>query len=489
MVDAGWPEPAKYLSLILTGSLTTYQYSPASDFDVSLWVDVEHFPDFQRAQLIKLMIQAMDGVVVPGTTHPLQCFVVDPAKFTKHDLYKVGLRSGWDIDKKEWIVPPDKTRVHDVSKEFPSYLAHAKMVLDKFIMMTRYYPPMVTKLWHDLHGQRMRDMNEGKGDFAESNIAYKMIANYPGLHAAIERATGLHLASPERHLGRHVRAEHWTGSLSLPDIGLYRELVPGEPLPPVNFTVFARLQLQGSWADVSAKARRLMQSGQVEVVRNTPTHVLANVQGDHGQYEVEISRHDPASQVIEQWSCTCPWNQYAWQRTRGWKKLEGRVCSHALAAYWQSRSTPLDVEDGQQAGPGQVGPTPEMQGQAVLPGMTPDDLAAQQQQQSDMSGEQVPQEDEAQDFQQEMPQPPDHTNPADMIAPGPQDMSMPNLPQSPKAKPRNPADALRNQMQLWDVTVPEPGAPVPPTNPVSIPGAKPSSPTDPLNQLGKQYAT
>jgi hypothetical protein len=95
---------------------------------------------------------------------------------------------------------------------------------------------------------------------------------------------------------------------------------------PISFERFASFQLQSSWDDVAAKAKRLIQSGQVTVLRNSPTHVMGHVVGDHGEYNNEIARTDPNSNVIEEWNCECPWNQYAFDRTRKWKYLEGRVC-------------------------------------------------------------------------------------------------------------------------------------------------------------------
>ncbi len=193
MIDAGWPDPSKYLSLVLTGSLTTYQWSAESDFDTSLWIDVERFPEWVRADLIALMIEQCDGTIVPGTTHPIQCFVVDSTRFTKQDLYEPGLRSGYDLDKGDWLVMPEKDRNIDVSKRWPEHLAYARMCVDKMKMMLRYDKYAVATYWHFLHRQRFLDMRAGHGDYALSNIVYKMLAN-EGLFPYISEVTGEHIA-------------------------------------------------------------------------------------------------------------------------------------------------------------------------------------------------------------------------------------------------------------------------------------------------------
>ena len=138
MTEAGWPDPSSYLRLILTGSLTTYQYSDESDFDISLWIDVEHLPEFVRADLIALMIEKCDGHIVPGTTHVLQDFVVDTNKVTFDDLYKPGLRSAYDLDKQEWLVLPEHDRGVDIYKRYPEWINYARMVEDKVRMMLIY---------------------------------------------------------------------------------------------------------------------------------------------------------------------------------------------------------------------------------------------------------------------------------------------------------------------------------------------------------------
>lgn len=98
------------------------------------------------------------------------------------------------------------------------------------------------------------------------------------------------------------------------------------------------------WNDIMAKAKRLIQSGQVQLLRNGTQNIVGYVKGDHDKYQTEISREDPNSRAITQWQCECPWDQYAFQRTRQWKKYEGRPCAHVLATYWKSLSSPIDED-------------------------------------------------------------------------------------------------------------------------------------------------
>lgn len=116
------------------------------------------------------------------------------------------------------------------------------------------------------------------------------------------------------------------------------------------FTFDAEHKTAG-WPDIMEKAKRLIQSNQVTLLRNGYNNIVAHVVGDHGEYNCEIGREDPESRTITQWQCECPWDQYAWQRTRKWKKYEGRPCAHVMAAYWKALATPLDDYNPEEHGP------------------------------------------------------------------------------------------------------------------------------------------
>ena len=123
---------------------------------------------------------------------------------------------------------------------------------------------------------------------------------------------------------------------------------------------------QDNWNNLVEKAKRIVNTGGVTIINSEDDFVVGTVRGDHGTYQCEISRQDPDAPVITGWHCTCPWNQYAWQRTRQWKVYEGRPCSHILALYYVDKqlstmkekefvSTPPDLEGPPKAPPAPVG--------------------------------------------------------------------------------------------------------------------------------------
>lgn len=190
--EAGYDGMDDWLSLVFTGSLTTYQYSEDSDVDVSLFVDTTVFPDWSRAEMIGVMVNHLDGTKVPGTTHPIQCFVVPP-EVTKDDLYQPGLRSGYDIETDTWIQPPERDRVMDVEHEMNTAYTLALESADKMELLLKYEPQEAVRYWHYIHDKRREDQRAGKGDFAPSNIVYKMLANR-GLFGEISEVSGEYIA-------------------------------------------------------------------------------------------------------------------------------------------------------------------------------------------------------------------------------------------------------------------------------------------------------
>jgi hypothetical protein len=203
LTDAGYTHVEEWLSLVLTGSLTTYQYSPDSDVDVSRFVDAEAFPEWSRAELIGIMVSEVDGTELPGTSYPMQCFVVDTKTFSREDLYRPGLRSGYDLATDDWIVPPDRTRVLDVEKEMNVQYVLALEAADKMERLLRYEPDKAIMYWHQIHKRRQRDMRAGKGDYSESNIVYKFLANRD-LFPKIAELSGEYIAKTARPQDRQV---------------------------------------------------------------------------------------------------------------------------------------------------------------------------------------------------------------------------------------------------------------------------------------------
>lgn len=192
LTEMGYTHMEDWLSLVFTGSLTTYQYSDQSDVDISLFVDTEVFPEWSRAEMIGVMVNHVDGQKLPGTPFPLQCFVVPP-EIKREDLYKPGLRSGWDFETRSWIVPPEKERVHDVEKEMNTAYVMGLEAADKMEHLLRYEPDKAVMYWHQIHKRRQRDQRAGKGDYSDSNIVYKFLANR-GLFPQISEVSGEYIA-------------------------------------------------------------------------------------------------------------------------------------------------------------------------------------------------------------------------------------------------------------------------------------------------------
>lgn len=191
--EAGYTDIDQWLGLVLTGSLTTYQYSDSSDVDTSLFVNEDVFPEWSRAEMIGVMVGKVDGTLLPGTPFPMQCFVV--AHGVKPiDLVQPGLRSGYDLSTEKWIVPPEPSRVHNVEQEENGFYMYALEVADKMERLLRYEPDKAIQFWHALHRRRQEDQKRGKGDFSESNIAYKFLAQR-GLLPEIANLSGEYIAS------------------------------------------------------------------------------------------------------------------------------------------------------------------------------------------------------------------------------------------------------------------------------------------------------
>jgi len=179
-------------SLYVTGSLTTYQYSEDSDFDISLFVNSEIFPEWSRAEMIGIAVEQLDGSILPMTTHPLQVFIV-PEGVLPTDLYKKGLRSGYEILNDEWVNPPDREMARDPEVIYNSAYTYALEQADKMERLLRYEPYKAKTFWHQIHKRRRIDQRAGKGDFAPSNLVYKMLANR-GLLDQISESTGEYIA-------------------------------------------------------------------------------------------------------------------------------------------------------------------------------------------------------------------------------------------------------------------------------------------------------
>jgi len=98
-----------------------------------------------------------------------------------------------------------------------------------------------------------------------------------------------------------------------------------------------------AWADVRAKATRLRRSGAVQLEAANPTAIVATVTGDHGVYTVAVLRGSAltGNSSVSEWSCSCPWGDWAFEREHTYV---GRLCSHAYAALQELRSLTMRKE-------------------------------------------------------------------------------------------------------------------------------------------------
>lgn len=191
--DNGYPDPEDWLHIVLTGSLTTYQWAPDSDFDIALFI-MHPVPHFKRGHLISIILKYLEGVPVPGTTHELGVYL-EPEGVKPHDIFRPGLRSAYDVDQGQWIVLPERERTIDVQKEMGNLLTYAKGIADKMRMLLLYDPPGAKQYWKQLQQRWRKDQSAGRGDYSPSNIAYKYLAKHH-LHPELRRAKA-DLTQPE----------------------------------------------------------------------------------------------------------------------------------------------------------------------------------------------------------------------------------------------------------------------------------------------------
>lgn len=197
--EYGIENPEAFVDLYITGSLTTFQYSETSDCDISVFPIYEKFAQSfgedsskTRKRLVALSIEHIDGTFLPGTTHPLQFFVVADG-IERQDLYQPGLRSAWSIYDEMWVVPPEKERSHDVAVEYPDAYSRASSMANKMRDALDRDAESARELWKMIHQKRQLDQMAGLGDYSEGNIVYKWLL-HEGLFDRIRGELGEYIA-------------------------------------------------------------------------------------------------------------------------------------------------------------------------------------------------------------------------------------------------------------------------------------------------------
>ena len=227
--------PEKYFTLYLTGSLTTYQYSDASDCDVSVFpaygaltdLTGEEDPEQIRRMLILLVTTELDGTDLPGTPHPMQNFV-QKVGATPGSMFKPGLRSAWDFQTRKWLVPPEHERSHDPVKEFPELFQKAQAVGEKMTILLDHGDIDAAKqLYKDIHEKRALDPS----DYSEGNIEYKWLA-HRGLFDRLRDEAGMRIGKTAKGSEDTEPIGKDVGFLGEPHDTLYPPLFKGMKLRP-----------------------------------------------------------------------------------------------------------------------------------------------------------------------------------------------------------------------------------------------------------------
>ena len=159
----------------LTGSLCTYQYSDKSDVDISIVCNADEFSEEDRADLIGIVIQSLDGSFFPRTKHQYQHFV-QPVGVDIEDLFILGLRSAWDFQKEEWVLKP-KRPSKDIHKEKPDWILAGVQVSDKInTLIDNHHYEDAKDMYKAIHKKRKEDQID-YGDYSEGNVIYKFLDN------------------------------------------------------------------------------------------------------------------------------------------------------------------------------------------------------------------------------------------------------------------------------------------------------------------------
>jgi hypothetical protein len=160
----------------LTGSLCTYQYSRTSDVDISIVCDADEFEEEDRAELIAIVLESLDGSFFPRTRHQYQHFV-QPFGVDIEDLFILGLRSAWDFEDNEWVLPPKRSYAHNVMEEKPDWILAGVQVSDKInTLIDHHHYEEAKKMYKDVHARRKEDQIQ-YGDYSEGNVIYKFLDN------------------------------------------------------------------------------------------------------------------------------------------------------------------------------------------------------------------------------------------------------------------------------------------------------------------------
>ena len=100
-------------------------------------------------------------------------------------------------------------------------------------------------------------------------------------------------------------------------------------------------QIEADYSSVQAKAATIYRAGGVTAISLNPSYSEFSVTSTTGStYMVLLGftenlgiAGDPKDKLKE-WTCSCNWGKWNFDRSAPWAYLEGRLCSHSLAALY-----------------------------------------------------------------------------------------------------------------------------------------------------------
>lgn len=175
---AKWAE-----SIHIVGSLTTYQYTSKTDFDIHIYVDLPEFIESENPKgdpedfldNIRKSDFTDPTFVLPGTKHPIEYYFVTPR--SSDDTSHVGI---YDLLTDEWVKDPVSIGVDfDIEESKPKWIEEAaKMAADidtsigdirRQVMRIEELQETI-KAWDSKHKKLFKDKLEQKLEQIESEI-------------------------------------------------------------------------------------------------------------------------------------------------------------------------------------------------------------------------------------------------------------------------------------------------------------------------------
>jgi predicted nucleotidyltransferase len=161
---------AKLQDIIIIGSSANYNWTPESDIDVHLVIDVNELemPDKESTanylDALKQKWNADHNIHIKG--HKVETYIQD----VKHETHATGIFS---LLKNEWLVRPVKAKVNidkeGIKKLFAQYV-------DKISKVGQSPTPEKLKaLLDDIYKMREKGLDSAEGELSTENLTFKLI--------------------------------------------------------------------------------------------------------------------------------------------------------------------------------------------------------------------------------------------------------------------------------------------------------------------------